>query len=143
MYAYSSPRCGHRALAVSKGGRYRLTHTHSLCPTIAVQTSGQSPIDARRARLTPRCSILRARLPTTSTLITKETPVPLNTNNHRIQTVLVFDCRVSPPLALRASLPAVGSTGAVAWYASVWSLRVVGSRGRFAPRRAASPAFPP
>src|SRR5438552_1413021 len=103
-----SPRFGHRALARSKGGTYRLAHTHALRCTAVQRRLGQSPNDARRPRSVQQSCPPRARLSSISTLLLYMTALPLNKNIQRIYSVLLYHCRVSPPLTLRASLPAIG-----------------------------------
>ena len=125
----SSHRLRHRASPASKGGTLAL-----LIPARPeappASDSGQSSADARRAcepdcRQPPRC-------------FTNPTPVPLNNNWQRIQSVPAFGCRVAPALALglrshALHLPAL----------RLWSLRVGGSRARCARRRACASADSP
>lgn len=86
-----------------------MAHTHALHSTAALCHLGQSPNDARRPRSVQQSCPPRARLSIASSLLSNTTAIPLNTTVQRISFVLIYDCREAPPLALRASLPTVGS----------------------------------
>ncbi len=88
------------SLAVSQGGNNRLAHTHALRCTAVQRRLGQSPNDARRPRSVQQSCPPRARLSSTSTLLSDTTALPLNKNMQRINSVLLYHCRVSPALTL-------------------------------------------
>jgi hypothetical protein len=139
-----SPHRGHRALAGSKGGTYRLAHTHALHCTAVQLRWGNRP--TMRVRLSP-FRVAPCREPDSSSPPRSfcHGNVVLLQSVHWTEKCLSRCLLPREPCAdAWASLPSSARPTLRCGAASVRSLRVKRSRARFAHRRAcASPEFPP
>ena len=110
-----SHRLRHRASPASKGGTDRRPHIPA--PS-APRFTVVKPVSPCSGTIVLRCASGSLRCTCEPDchqpprFFANPTPVPLNTNRQRIQSVLVLSCRVAPPLTLRASLPPLAPTGA-------------------------------